>query len=176
MKKQQKQMLILGVVLLLLLVAYFLLPQVVKEPKEEQKESYAVTVLDASLVTELSFTNEGEEHSFVKEGDMWYAKEDKSLPIIQDSLENLVEKAGNITASTKIDDVTDFAQYGLENPQHVVSLKVNDKEYVIQMGDYNDITGEYYLRMQGESTVYMVESTVVTSFNTTLSELTEAQE
>lgn len=176
MKKQQKQLVILGAVLVLLIAAYFILPRVIKEPEEEQGESYAVTVLDSSLATKLSFTNEGTEYVFVKDGDSWCAEEDTALPIIQSTLENMVEKAGSITATAKIDDVTDFAQYGLEEPQHTVKLTVNGKEYVIHMGDYNDITGEYYLRMDKETTVYTVASATVTLFDTTLEALIEEEE
>lgn len=176
MKKQQKQLILLGTALVLLLAAYFILPRVIKEPEEEQGESYAVTVLDASLATKLSFTNEGTEYVFVKDGDNWCAEEDMTLPMNQTTLENMVEKAGSITATAKIDEVTDFAQYGLENPQHTVKLTVNGKEYVIHMGDYNDITGEYYLRMDKETTVYTVASGVVTPFATTLEALVEEEE
>lgn len=175
MKKQKKQILILGAVLILLLAAYFILPKVVKEPEEEEEKSYAVTVLDATLATKLAFTNDGTELSFVKEGENWYFETDKELSVVQSSIENMVEKAGNISSSTKIDNVTDFAQYGLDNPLHTVKLTVDGKEYVIQMGDCNDITGEYYVRLEGETTVYTVPATTVTPFSTSIDALTEEE-
>lgn len=176
MKKQKKQILIMGAALILLLAAYFILPKLIKEPEKEEGESYAVTVLDSSLATRLSFTNDGMELSFVKEGEIWYEETDKELSIVQSSIENMVEKAGSITSSTKIDGVTDFAQYGLDEPLHTVKLTIDGKEYVIHIGDCNDITGEYYLGMDGETTVYTVSASYVTPFSTTLEALIEEEE
>lgn len=175
MKKQKKQMIILAVVLVVLVAAYFILPNVVKE-EEEETESYVVTAMAGDAVTQISFTNEGTEYTFVKEDDVWYSTEDRTLPISQETVDNLVDKAGNITSTTKIEGVTDFSQYGLDNPLHEVKLTANGTEHTIVMGDYNDITGEYYLYMKGESTVYTVESTVVTPFATTLEALVEEKE
>ena len=175
MKKQKMQIIVLAVVFVVLVAAYFILPKVVKD-EEEETESYVVTAMSSDAVTQISFTNEGTEYTCVKEDDIWYSTEDRTLSISQETIDNLVDKAGNITSTTKIEGVTDFSQYGLDNPLHEVKLTANGTEHTIVMGDYNDITGEYYLYLKGESTVYTVASTVVTPFATTLEELVEEEE
>ena len=175
MKKQKMQMIVLAVVFVVLVAAYFILPKVVKE-EDEETERYVVTAMSGDAVTQFSFTNEGTEYSFVKEDGVWYAAEDKTLSIAQETIENLVDKAGNITSATKIDGVTDFSQYGLDAPIHEVKLTANGTEHTVVMGNYNDITGEYYLYIKGETTVYTVESTVVTPFATTLEAMIEEEE
>ena len=167
-------MIVLAVVLVVLVAAYFLLPKVVKD-EEEETESYVVTAMTGDTVTQISFTNEGTEYTFEKEDDIWYSTKDRTLSISQKTIDNLVDKAGNITSTTKIEGVTEFSQYGLDNPLHEIKLTANGTEHTIVMGDYNDITGEYYLYLKGESTVYTVASTVVTPFATTLEELVEEE-
>lgn len=175
MKKQKTQMIILVVVLVALVAAYFILPKVVKD-EEETTESYAVTTMESDAVTQISFTNEGTEYTFVKEDGVWYATDNRELSISQATVDNLVSKAGNVVSTTKIENVTDFSQYGLDNPLHEVKLTANGTEHMVVIGDYNDITGEYYLYLKGETTVYTVESTVVTPFATTLEEMIEVEE
>lgn len=175
MKKQKKQIVVLAVILIILAAAYFILPKVVKE-EEETPESYVVTAMESDAVTKLSFTNEGNAYEFVKEDNKWYLEEDRTLSISQETLNNLVEKAGNITSATKIENVTDFNQYGLDSPLHEVQLTANGTEHTIVIGDYNDMTGEYYLCLKGKNTVYTVAGTVVTPFATTLEELVEEEE
>lgn len=174
MKKQKIQVIVLAVVLVVLVAAFFFLPKVIKG-EEDETESYIVTAIDSSAVTGISFTNDGAEYSFVKENDVWYAADDKELPISQGIVNNLADIVGNIVSSTKIDHVTDFSQYGLDNPLHEVNFTADGTEYTVLMGDYNDITGSYYLSLQGENTVYMVPGTVVTPFASTLEEFIEAE-
>lgn len=174
MKKQKIQLIVLAIVLVALLAAYFIIPKVVKD-EEEETENYIVTAIDSSTVSEISFTNDGTEISFVKENDVWYAADDKEVSISQGTVENLVSIVGNIVSVTKIDNVTDLNQYGLDNPLHEVRFVADGIEHTVIMGDYNDITGEYYLYLKGETTVYTVSSTVVTPFSTTMEAFIEVE-
>ena len=63
----------------------------------------------------------------------------------------------DITATRALENVTDFTQYGLDEPQSVISYTTADGASVeILTGDYNDVSGEYYAQLAGEHTVYTV--------------------
>ena len=48
----------------------------------------------------------------------------------------------DITATRALENVTDFAQYGLDEPQSVISYTTADGASVeILTGDYNDVSG-----------------------------------
>ena len=75
----------------------------------------------------------------------------------------------DITATRALENVTDFAQYGLDEPQSVISYTTADGASVeILTGDYNDVSGEYYAQLAGEHTVYTVSGDYMEDFQYTI--------
>lgn len=55
--------------------------------------------------------------------------------------------------------------YGLDTPQKVVYLTFSDGAKVkIQLGDYNDMVGYYYLMVEGDTNLYLVDGTFIDTF------------
>jgi len=183
MKKQKKQLIVMLLVLALLAVGYVLL-QRYNASKEKENATDTTEQLfdqfgnetDSSQVTELSYYVDGELCSFIKEGDVWKAKEDKELTIKQSPVNTMVSSVVGTYIVSRLEDVTDLLQYGLEEPVNTITLKVAGTEHVIKVGDSNEMTSCLYLQMDDSSIVYVVSSGIPNSFNQGLNDLVEEEE
>ena len=82
----------------------------------------------------------------------------------------------DITATRALENVTDFTQYGLDEPQSVISYTTADGASVeILTGDYNDVSGEYYAQLAGEHTVYTVSGDYMEDFQYTIDDLLQVE-
>jgi len=183
MKKQKKQLIVMLLVLALLAVGYGLL-QRYNTSKEKENATDTTEQLfdqfgnetDSSQVTELSYYVDGELCSFIKEGDVWKAKEDKELTIKQSPVNTMVSSVVGTYIVSRLEDVTDLSQYGLKEPVNTITLKVAGTEHVIKVGDSNEMTSCLYLQMDDSSIVYVVSSGIPNSFNQGLNDLVEEEE
>lgn len=180
MKKQRKQLILLVAVLVLLAAAvpgvrYLNERQEAEAAEAADAEQDSVVVIDAAYedVVKFSYDYEGETYSFEKSEDTWHAAEDPSLSLKEYSIKNMLSGVAPFDALQVIENVTDFSQYGLDEPQRTISFETSSASYILHVGDHNTLTGTYYVCMPSEATVYVVEQTVVTRFNQTLEDLTE---
>lgn len=183
MKKQRKQLIILLAVLVLLAAAipgvrYLNERREEKEAEAANEEQDSVVIIDAAYedVVKFSYDYDGETYAFEKSEDIWHAAEDYSLSLKEYSIKNMLSGVAPFDAQQVIEDVTDFSQYGLDEPQRTISFETASASYILHVGDHNALTGTYYVCMPSETTVYVVEQTVVTRFNQTLEDVVETAE
>ncbi len=100
----------------------------------------------------------------------WQNAEDALCPINQEAVVPLLEAASSLEASDVIEDVTDFAQYGLEDPAVEVAVAAAEGESIYSVGKSNS-TGTWYVRRDGENKVYLETGTLASVFQTSLNEL-----
>ena len=81
-----------------------------------------------------------------------------------------------LTVGNTITGVTDFAQYGLEEPSKTFTFETASQSYTYNVGDYNDMASVYYICEPGSDTVYTVSSITVTQFNFDVTEIVEEEE
>ena len=125
-----------------------------------------ITELDAASVEALTFEYSAESNSFVKEDGTWLYEEDKTLEIEQEKIEAMAEAFSNLAAESKIEGVTDLAQYGLEEPFRTLSFTAGGVEYTWHIGNMNDLTSVYYMYDAADSsTVYTIGSGFLSNFN-----------
>lgn len=178
MKKQSGQLLILLIVLVVLAAAFFGLKQYNKVQSEKPEESTAETIVDVAKedVVKLTYDYEGETYSFEKADDTWYYAEDHSLALMQYLISNMLSQVAPLEAEQIIENVTDMAQYGLDEPSRTISYETENASYIFQVGNYNSVTSVYYICKPSENTVYAVSSGVVSIFNKTLDDLLDTVE
>lgn len=180
MKKQRKQLIMLLAVLVLLAAAipgvrYLNERQEAKEAEAAEAEQDSVVVIDAAYedVVKFSYDYDGETYAFEKTEDTWHAAEDLSLSLKEYSIKNMLSGVAPFDALQVIEDVADLSQYGLADPERTISFETATASYILHVGDHNALTGTYYVCMPSETTVYVVEQTVVTRFNQTLEDVVE---
>lgn len=165
------------VTLIVLAAAFLGLRQYNKSEAEDTSvtEDTDETVLDVNYddLTSFSYVYEGETYSFEKEDDTWYYTDDHSLNLNQNKLKAMLLKVAPLKVNQVIKNVTDMSQYGLANPERTISYETADRSVIINVGDLNSMTSQYYIAFPSEMTVYAVTTNVVTGFNYTLDDLVE---
>ena len=133
------------------------------------------TVLDVNSddITSFSYVYEGGTYAFEKEDDTWYYADDHSLNLNQDRIKAMILKVAPLKADQVIENVTDMSQYGLADPERTIQYETADRSVIINVGNLNSMTSQYYVAFPSEMKVYVVATNVVTGFNYTLEDLVE---
>ena len=133
-----------------------------KEAREDIRESGEVVFeLPADEVTAVSWTytdEAGEEVSlaFRTDGDGWIYDGDEAFPVDGEKIGELLDRFAELRAAFVIEDVTDTAQYGLEDPVCTIGLTAGDTDYEIRVGNFSELDSQRYLTF-GDGTVYLVD-------------------
>lgn len=133
------------------------------------------TVLDVNSddITSFRYVYEGETYAFEKEDDTWYYADDHSLNLNQERIKAMILKVAPLKADQVIENVTDMSQYGLADPERTIQYETADRSVIINVGNLNSMTSQYYIAFPSEMKVYVVATNVVTGFNYTLEDLVE---
>ena len=177
MKKKQRQMIGMLLALVVLAAAFLGIRQYNKnaESTTSASEDTQETILDVNSddITSFSYVYEGETYSFEKEDDTWYYADDHSLNLKQERIKAMLLKVAPLKVNQVIENVTDMSQYGLADPERTIQYETADRSVIINVGNLNSMTSQYYIAFPSEMKVYAVTTNVVTGFNDTLEDLVE---
>lgn len=177
MKKKQRQMIGMLLALVVLAAAFLGIRQYNKNASSAMSttEDTQETVLDVNSDDIISFryVYEGETYAFEKEDDTWYYADDHSLNLNQERIKAMILKVAPLKADQVIENVTDMSQYGLADPESTIQYETADRSVIINVGNLNSMTSQYYVAFPSEMKVYVVATNVVTGFNYTLEDLVE---
>lgn len=180
MKKKQRQMIGMLLALVVLVAAFLGIRQYNKNASSAASttEDTQETVLDVNSddITNFRYVYEGETYVFEKEDDTWYYADDHSLNLNQDRIKAMILKVAPLKVNQVIENVTDMSQYGLTNPERTIQYETADRSVIINIGNLNSMTSQYYIAFPSEMKVYVVTTNVVTGFNYTLEDLVEVEE
>lgn len=170
MKEQKIQMLVIVVILLLCIVAYFLATRYAKQQEQRDKDSETqgqvnLTVIDPDDVDAFSYIADGTTYSYTKNKDTWTCENDTSLKMDADSIATLLGNLKKITAAEAIDDYDSIADYGLDQPQNTITVTCGNETTTIDIGDYNEMLQEYYIKISGDDKIYLADSTLKDAFS-----------
>ena len=129
--------------------------------------------MNSDDITSFRYVYEGETYAFEKEDDTWYYTDDHSLNLNQDRIKAMILKVAPLKADQVIGNVTEVTQYGLADPDRTIQYETADRSVIINVGNLNSMTSQYYIAFPSEMKVYVVATNVVTGFNYTLEDLVE---
>lgn len=177
MKKKQRQMIGMLLALVVLAAVFLGIRQYNKNIASATftTEDTQETVLDVNSndITSFRYVYEGETYAFEKEDETWYYADDHSLNLNQDRIKAMILKVAPLKADQVIENVTDMSQYGLADPERTIQYETADRSVIINVGNLNSMTSQYYIAFPSEMKVYVVATNVVTGFNYTLDDLVE---
>lgn len=177
MKKKQRQMIGMLLALVVLAAAFLGIRQYNKNiaSATSTTEDTQETVLDVNSddITSFRYVYEGETYAFEKEDETWYYTDDHSLNLNQERIKAMILKVAPLKADQVIGNVTDMSQYGLADPERTIQYETADRSVIINVGNLNSMTSQYYIAFPSEMKVYVVTTNVVTGFNYTLDDLVE---
>lgn len=175
MRKKNKGILILLAILILLVAVYFGLRKwnaQQEEKAQEEQEAATVHVTDTSAedIVSLKFNVGNGDLEFSKEDDQWHYTPDKDFPLQQSYPEDMAETVGSITAGRELTDGDSIDAYGLDEPAYTIEYTDADGNTTELL--FGDMTGDdYYVMLNGNDTVYTVNSSVIDPFNYTLDDM-----
>lgn len=181
MAKQKKQLLVLLILLVVCLLAFLCIRLYTKNAKEEDSESAAaaeivVAKLDPEAVDAFSYDLDGTVYAFTKSGDAWTCDSDTGRELDADQIDTMLEKLERVTAEEKLDESDSLSEYGLDASQRTITVGIGSETTTFLIGDYNDMLGQYYLKLADEDAVYLVDSTLYNAFSKTVDDLVVEEE
>ena len=168
MRKATKLYSLLGVLLVVCIAAFAVSRY--EEKKEQIKNSGEVILeIPTDSVTALSWTNESGTFSFTKD-ETWGYDEDNAFPVDEEKINDLLEQFTSLAAAFAIDDVEDFAQYGLDEPICTIHITAGEESYTVELGDFSKMDEQRYVSI-GDGKVYLVSHDPLDEFGAVLRDL-----
>ena len=165
---------------LLLAVGGYALAVKISSNAEEAESAETIDFVSASSedVAKLTWSYDDKEYTLEKDEDgSWVWTDNKDFALEQDTVNDMASAISNITASRKLTGVTDYSQYGLDEPDSKISFETSEGETVeILTGDLNEVSGEYYARRADDYSVYLVTGEYLDYFECSAEELAAAED
>lgn len=179
MKRQKKQLITLAALFVFLLLAYFGLQNYnnIEAQKEEENNTIVITEFESDEVSAFSYDYDGENYSYTKKEDEWLYDGDSTLDMEETLIISMLDTAGSLLGEEIISEYDSLDTYGLENPSKTITVTLtDDTQITIKVGAYNDIVGYYYLLVEGDNNLYLVDSTILYTFEVSYTELEYVEE
>lgn len=126
----------------------------------------AIQVLDGASVTSMSFEASDGPLTLSEQDGAWQMEGDGAFPLDQDQAGEYAQLLTALSATRRITGGAQLADYGLETPAFTVEVTLDGGQQVsLEMGDYNSLTGEYYLKRDDQEDIYTVESSLADLFD-----------
>lgn len=171
---RSKRLLILVGVLAVVCAAAFLATRVQEQQEQVEASGETVLAIDAGSVASLAWTSGEAEYAFHKDG-TWIYDADEAFPVSAEALEELLVPFSSFNAAFVIRDVTDYAQYGLEEPECTIEIGTAEASYAIALGDMSAMDDQRYVSI-GDGNVYLAVSDPMDAFAVELSDLIDNDE
>lgn len=168
MKRAKRIYALLGVLAVVCIVTVFVVKH---EEKQENIRNSGEVVLevDADSVQSISWENESDSLSFHKE-DSWFYDDDTAFPVNEEKINELIGQFDAFTAAFIIEEVSDYSQYGLDDPVCTIELVTDETTYEITLGDYSAMDSQRYVSI-GDGNVYLATNDPLDYFDATLSDM-----
>ncbi|MCF0238018.1 MAG: DUF4340 domain-containing protein [Sphaerochaetaceae bacterium] len=162
MSSKTKKVIAMTVVLAIMISLYvFLNNGNNSEPVTEEKVSYNLFNTDSSKVLSLTWAIDTLSYSLIKENNCWYNSSDRNYPISYDKVQSLVEEIVKLKGTRKVEGITDYGPYGLEEPYLTINLTYEDGSTQILVGDSTPFSdGTYVMVNNSNKDVYIVSEDI----------------
>lgn len=168
MKRYKKLCVLLGVLAVVCAITVGVSRyQQVKEDIQNSDE--IILELDSNAVQTLSWTYDSNSLSFHRDG-TWVYDGDEAFPVDETKMEELLEPFASFGTSFVIENVEDYAQYGLDQPVCTIDLTTHQDSYQITLGSYSAMDEKRYVSI-GDGNVYLVAHDLLEEYDAELSDL-----
>lgn len=153
MRKTTKLYVLLGV-LLVICVAAFAVSRYQEQKENIKNSGETILEIPTDSVTALSWSNQSGSFSFTKDG-AWTYDDDAAFPVSEEKIKGLLEQFEAFAAAFVIDEVEDYAQYGLDDPVCTIRVTAGGESYTVKLGDFSKMDEQRYVSI-GDGKVYLV--------------------
>ncbi len=167
--KRAKRIYILLIVLAAIIVAIIVVSRYQRHVEQIKSTKEVILDIDSEEVTGLSWDAEEYSYAFHRD-DGWKYDEDENFPVSDEKIDELLDIFSDYEADFEIEDVTDYGQYGLDDPVATIRITTEDGTDEITLGDFSTLDQERYLCLNGGN-VYLAETDPLESFEVELVDL-----
>ena len=154
--KRAKRMMILVAILVVACIATFALSHYEQTQEQIQNSDAILLEIPASSVTALSWEySTGDGLAFDKTEEGWKYQEDEAFPVSEEKVNDILSHFEAFGVSFIIENVTDYSQYGLDEPECTLHLSTGETSYDIKLGDFSKMDQQRYIDI-GDGSVYLV--------------------
>lgn len=172
--KRYKRIVVLLAVLAVACVATFAVSRYQEYKEEIETSDEVILEIDPESVTTLSWSIDGQSLDFHKD-ESWLYDGDEAFPVDDEKITELLNQFSEFGVAFIFENVEDYAQYGLDNPECTINLATEDQTYEIKLGDFSKMDEQRYVDI-GDGNVYLVSDDPMEAFNVELSDLIKDDE
>lgn len=170
--KRSKKLIALVAILVVACIATFALTQY-EEKQEEIKNSDAIILeIPTDTVESLSWEYTEDGLGFHKGETGWLYDDDEAFPVSEDKINDILSNFEAFGVSFIIENVEDYSQYGLDDPECTISLSTTEQNYNIKLGAFSKMDEQRYVDI-GDGNVYLVSNDPIDYLETALSSMIE---
>ena len=154
--KRYRKVIIMAAVLLVACIATFALTRYEEEQEQIRTSDEIIMQIPSENVLSVSWDySGGGSLAFNKTDDGWKYQDDEAFPVSEDKVMDILEHFESYGVTFVIENVTDYAQYGLDEPECTLHLATSERSYDIKMGDFSKMDEQRYISI-GDGNVYLV--------------------
>ncbi len=179
-KKRGTKLLILSLVLVAICGAAYAATKYaannIEDPVIEEEstvEGEIILALTSTSFDKIEVENSKGTLSFTKSNDTWSYSEDSAFPLNSSLMSNISSSFTHLESYNKIENVSDMAEYGLDNPL-ITATASGDVNATIQIGDSAPMDSLRYVSI-GDGNVYLVDNSIFSNMNVSLDDLLEME-
>ena len=153
--KRLRTLIILCLLFVLLIVGIITVKKVKEHIDTINTIDEVIMAISEEELTNFSWNTDDASLSFSKDTS-WIYDNDTDFPVDSEKIMDFLETFEEVHASFIIEDIEDYEQYGLKDPQYVMSFKTADNEYTLNVGNYSTMDSKTYVSI-GDGKVYLVD-------------------
>lgn len=172
--KRGARLAVLAAALAVLVGAWYLAATFSRHQQEVAADAHGetidISVGPAEQVTAVAWDYFGDAVNLTRSGGSWEEANDETCPIDQTAADALARTVASLQATDRIEDVTDFAQYGLADCAFTVAAGAGDTVNTYEIGNIA-ANGGQYVRINGEDAVYVETGALAPAFQIALDDV-----
>lgn len=139
----------------------------------EAENHIPLSPLNGAALERIEYSCEGESVVLIRQDGQWVLERDPAYHISQTRAQAMADALCSLAANRTLGG-TDTAAYGLDAPRQTVTAAADGQSWTVCFGNENELTGDVYLRVEGDSAVYTADASVQDPFAYTALQLFEA--
>lgn len=168
--KRSKRLITLVAILAVVCVATFALTKYEKKQEEIQNSDAVILEISPDSVESVSWEISGEGLAFHKGENGWLYDDDEAFPVNEEEITDILSHFESFGVSFIIENVEEYSQYGLDNPEGTIKLATADASYELKLGDFSKMDEQRYVDI-GDGNVYLVSEDPADYMQTDLSSM-----
>ena len=170
MKRFKKLGVLLGI-LVVVCIATFALTHYEEEQEQIKNSDEIILQIPADTVISLSWEYAEEGNlAFHKEEDGWFYDEDEYFPVSEEKVNDILSEFEAFGVTFIIENVTDYSQYGLDEPEMTFHIGTEETSYDIKLGAFSTMDQQRYIDIS-DGNVYLVSEDPMDYVSASLSDM-----